>query len=284
MEVGGSSLNSSMSGVAADGPPGLQATLVFAAQYLCTWLTSQEPPGWVLSCRDAADSGTGSFRCGAQGLPGGLSCLPEDELCLAVNGTVTPNLASRLVPGAPNMTLRLPSAWPEAAPGLGGAVWLPDVFVSLACNQDRIVELFLSCDSGGNDTLVNSTSPATSTEVGDLLWCALEMVTTPAHDWDPDLVPGLVADPNAPRSYGWSFLFVSVFIVAGGLGNILVCLAVALDRRLQNMTNYFLLSLAIADLLVCLIVMPLGAIPGFLGESESLMLFTFGLDRRPPPR
>lgn len=68
--------------------------------------------------------------------------------------------------------------------------------------------------------------------------------------------------------YDWSFLFVVVFILAGGLGNILVCLAVLLDRRLQNVTNYFLLSLAIADLLVSLFVMPLGAIPGFLGELK----------------
>jgi len=68
------------------------------------------------------------------------------------------------------------------------------------------------------------------------------------------------------RHHDWSFLFVLVFIVAGGVGNILVCLAVCLDRRLQNVTNYFLLSLAIADLLVSLFVMPLGAIPGFLGK------------------
>lgn len=59
---------------------------------------------------------------------------------------------------------------------------------------------------------------------------------------------------------------MAVFIVAGGLGNILVCLAVGLDRRLHNVTNYFLLSLAVADLLVSLFVMPLGAIPGFLGK------------------
>ncbi|CAH0600229.1 unnamed protein product [Chrysodeixis includens] len=65
--------------------------------------------------------------------------------------------------------------------------------------------------------------------------------------------------------YDWSFLFVILFIVAGGVGNILVCLAVCLDKRLQNVTNYFLLSLAIADLLVSLFVMPMGAIPGFLG-------------------
>lgn len=76
---------------------------------------------------------------------------------------------------------------------------------------------------------------------------------------------------NVPH-YDWTFLFVVVFILAGGLGNILVCLAVLLDRRLQNVTNYFLLSLAIADLLVSLFVMPLGAIPGFLGKLRSALL------------
>ncbi|XP_060517264.1 5-hydroxytryptamine receptor 2C [Cylas formicarius] len=68
------------------------------------------------------------------------------------------------------------------------------------------------------------------------------------------------------HQHNWSFLLAVVFIIAGCLGNVLVCLAVLLDRRLQNVTNYFLLSLAIADLLVSLIVMPLGAIPGFFGE------------------
>ncbi|XP_075908475.1 5-hydroxytryptamine receptor 2B-like [Petromyzon marinus] len=40
-------------------------------------------------------------------------------------------------------------------------------------------------------------------------------------------------------------------------GNILVILAVGLERKLQNVTNYFLMSLAIADLLVGVLVMPI---------------------------
>lgn len=83
----------------------------------------------------------------------------------------------------------------------------------------------------------------------------------------------VAADGNeeAPH-YEWTYMFVIVFIIAGGLGNILVCLAVALDKKLQNVTNYFLLSLAVADLLVSLFVMPLGAVPAFLGEFSRFSL------------
>lgn len=63
-------------------------------------------------------------------------------------------------------------------------------------------------------------------------------------------------------------LAVLCAITAGGVGNVLVCLAICLDRRLQNVTNYFLLSLAVADLLVSLFVMPMGAIQGFFGEYD----------------
>ncbi|XP_075145070.1 5-hydroxytryptamine receptor 2A [Haematobia irritans] len=89
---------------------------------------------------------------------------------------------------------------------------------------------------------------------------AILMNATNGSDWHGDLMT-----PTTGKGFDWSFLFVLFFIFAGGLGNILVCLAVALDRRLQNVTNYFLFSLAIADLLVSLFVMPLGAIPAFLG-------------------
>lgn len=77
---------------------------------------------------------------------------------------------------------------------------------------------------------------------------------------------------NLPQ-YDWTFMFAIFFIVAGGLGNILVCLAVALDKKLQNVTNYFLLSLAVADLLVSLFVMPLGAVPAFLGKHNIISFY-----------
>ena len=43
-------------------------------------------------------------------------------------------------------------------------------------------------------------------------------------------------------------------------GNVFVIGAILLDRHLQSVANYLILSLAVADLLVALLVMPLGAV------------------------
>jgi len=47
-----------------------------------------------------------------------------------------------------------------------------------------------------------------------------------------------------------------VFLCLSAVGNVLVCLVIHRSRRLQSTTNYFVISLAAADLLLSVVVMP----------------------------
>lgn len=69
----------------------------------------------------------------------------------------------------------------------------------------------------------------------------------------------------------WALLaLVLVFGTAGG--NILVCLAIYYEKRLQNVTNYFLASLALTDLMVAVLVMPLGILTLYRGMTFTIKL------------
>lgn len=65
--------------------------------------------------------------------------------------------------------------------------------------------------------------------------------------------------------YNWGVLFLVPIIVFGITGNVLVCMAVSMEKRLQTVTNYFLFSLAVTDLHVCIIVMPVSILNDFFG-------------------
>ena len=65
--------------------------------------------------------------------------------------------------------------------------------------------------------------------------------------------------------YYWPALLLSFFAIIGIVGNLLVCLAIATERRLQNRTNWFLFSLALADMLVSGLVIPLAVVKEFTG-------------------
>lgn len=64
----------------------------------------------------------------------------------------------------------------------------------------------------------------------------------------------------------WQVFFLFFLVAAGVTGNVLVCIAVSVERKLQNVTNYFLVSLAMADLFVSLIVMPCCIVQEFMGK------------------
>lgn len=54
-------------------------------------------------------------------------------------------------------------------------------------------------------------------------------------------------------------LFLALFILVAIIGNILVILSVVCNRHLQTVTNFFIVNLAIADLLLSIIVLPFSA-------------------------
>ncbi|XP_035289661.1 5-hydroxytryptamine receptor 2A-like [Anguilla anguilla] len=68
-------------------------------------------------------------------------------------------------------------------------------------------------------------------------------------------------DPSVTmKEKNWPALLILVIILLTIGGNILVILAVSLEKKLQNATNFFLRSLAVADILVGILVMPISLI------------------------
>ncbi|KAH0630782.1 hypothetical protein JD844_003982 [Phrynosoma platyrhinos] len=65
----------------------------------------------------------------------------------------------------------------------------------------------------------------------------------------------------------WPALLILIIILLTIGGNILVIMAVSLEKKLQNATNYFLMSLAVADMLVGILVMPVSLITILYGRS-----------------
>lgn len=58
------------------------------------------------------------------------------------------------------------------------------------------------------------------------------------------------------QEYNYWALILLIFPILTLFGNVLVILSVYRERTLQTVTNYFIVSLAIADLLVAVVVMP----------------------------
>lgn len=85
---------------------------------------------------------------------------------------------------------------------------------------------------------------------------------TQSTDIDVESTPS----PTIEEQDNYWALFALVLVLGTAAGNILVCLAIAWERRLQNVTNYFLMSLAITDLMVAILVMPLGILTLYKGK------------------
>ena len=54
-------------------------------------------------------------------------------------------------------------------------------------------------------------------------------------------------------------------------GNVLVCAAVKRERKLRSMFNYFLVSLALSDMLSAILVMPLSIMRQLVGQHTAIL-------------
>lgn len=66
-------------------------------------------------------------------------------------------------------------------------------------------------------------------------------------------------------------IVLGLMILVTVIGNVFVIAAIILERNLQNVANYLVASLAVADLLVACLVMPLGAVY----EVSAFYMFVF---------
>lgn len=92
------------------------------------------------------------------------------------------------------------------------------------------------------------------------LYCSLTMASlhcanTNNQNHSGSNYSGLVTSCMS-KGKNWPALIILVIIFFTVGGNILVILAVSLEKKLHNATNFFLRSLAVADLLVGVLVMP----------------------------
>jgi len=73
---------------------------------------------------------------------------------------------------------------------------------------------------------------------------------------DEDYI-GLMVQHIFPKFTDWVLIAMhSVVFVVGLIGNALVCMAVYRNHSMRTVTNYFIVNLAVADLLVLLICLP----------------------------
>ncbi|NXK95686.1 DRD3 protein, partial [Formicarius rufipectus] len=87
----------------------------------------------------------------------------------------------------------------------------------------------------------------------------MALLTRASHPNTTDTIPcgaNNTTEPDPPHSHAYYALCYCILIVAIIFGNVLVCLAVLRERTLQTTTNYLVVSLAVADLLVATLVMP----------------------------
>ncbi|CAH1777443.1 unnamed protein product [Owenia fusiformis] len=90
-------------------------------------------------------------------------------------------------------------------------------------------------------------------------------------------LPSYLGQPG----YNWPALGLFAFVILALFGNTMVCLAVKQEKKLRNMFNYFLISLALNDMMSATLVLPLSIIKtvtGCLPVPKMVCITWYSLD------
>lgn len=237
----------------------------------CTYDRSEETP--AMEDDNTYNSTTETFTCNLQSannstLQASYRCDIVENFQNLLNNTIQ-NVTeciyntSVVISNVLNPVSEISIVLPRRYEGTTGSALTSSVVRNNYSNNCNVYQV-LNCRSVNvnNSLYENDLIDVVNSSLMEPIKCYLAYFNDPVPFDTPDLTNVI---PSSIQ-FDWTFILVIILIVAGTVGNILVCLAVALDRKLQNVTNYFLFSLAIADLLVSLFVMPMGAIPMFLGK------------------
>ncbi|XP_073531527.1 orexin receptor type 2 isoform X1 [Phyllobates terribilis] len=84
-----------------------------------------------------------------------------------------------------------------------------------------------------------------------------EPILNPSSDYDEEFLRYLWREYLHPKEYEWVLIagYIAVFIIAL-IGNILVCVAVWKNHHMRTVTNYFIVNLSLADVLVTITCLP----------------------------
>lgn len=134
----------------------------------------------------------------------------------------------------------------------------------------RKKEIEVECIQIGSDSIVTLMMILRLSFHFSLLFCISISNLRPPHR-----IAGIGAGAVSGQEYNYWALILLIFPILTLFGNVLVILSVYRERTLQTVTNYFIVSLAIADLLVAVVVMPFAVYVLVSAQNSVFFLLLF---------